>query len=373
MKRLTSIHHNGSLILSSRITDFAPTYSIPLYRYQSTSTSRNPTAIINHDSIWVISIPITSSRSYIYCNHKPTILDGSQLQRFPLVTKLETRLIGIASKGWQKLASSKFWVNKRIYEFANQVLKRVPYQENCLKSFPSKRAMIREINEESLEEVNRKLNNDSGNHHPNIIQTDVDEFKIPLDQLKSIPLYHPSFQNPSIILNQLYNFRDKEKSKHRKYAILCAIGIPISLPFALIPVVPNIPGFYLAYRLYCHVKALTGVNHLDYLLEGSETALIGEEDEGDTGELLADPKTVADTRHISFKSISQIDKYYDNPTMINSNSISEDEEKVIINEDIITRLCNDLELDHLKEDLLRALSQESTRLKQNLKVNDTVE
>ena len=43
--------------------------------------------------------------------------------------------------------------------------------------------------------------------------------------------------------------------------------IPISLPFALVPIVPNVPGFYIAYRLYCNVKALLGVKHLDYLLE----------------------------------------------------------------------------------------------------------
>ena len=39
---------------------------------------------------------------------------------------------------------------------------------------------------------------------------------------------------------------------HRKYLIWCIVGMPFTAPFALIPVVPNLPFFYLVWRAYSH-------------------------------------------------------------------------------------------------------------------------
>jgi hypothetical protein len=41
--------------------------------------------------------------------------------------------------------------------------------------------------------------------------------------------------------------------------------MPIVVPFALVPVIPNLPFFYLAYRAFCHWKALLGAKHLEWL------------------------------------------------------------------------------------------------------------
>jgi len=38
-------------------------------------------------------------------------------------------------------------------------------------------------------------------------------------------------------------------------------------PFGLIPVIPNLPFFYLAYRAFSHWKALSGAKHLEFLVE----------------------------------------------------------------------------------------------------------
>ncbi|KAK6200446.1 mitochondrial K+-H+ exchange-related-domain-containing protein [Scheffersomyces amazonensis] len=402
MSRFIGIHRTvvQSSTLKSQIKykGFAPTLSCDCYllsrRYQSTvggnknnnknnindiedSTNefkfKNP---IDHNAIWVVSIPITTSRSYIYCHHKPSSLDKSQLKKFPLITKIESRLIGVATKGWNKISTSKISVNQRITKLIKQLLHTIPYEENCLKSFPSQQAMIREINEESLDIVHKKLRSGPSPNN-SIVQTEIDDLKIPLDQLKPIPLYHPSFQNPTTILNQLYRFRDKEQSKHLKYAVLCAIGIPVTLPFALIPIIPNVPGFYLAYRLYCHIKALVGVKHLDYLLEIDESSSLNnnikdEEEIGSQSETLTDLKDVIDTKHLTFQAIPQIDVCYRGEVIMNPDSIQE-EEKVIIDEVTIEKLCDNMNLNHLKEDLLKSLSQESARLKKDIKVNDTVE
>lgn len=43
---------------------------------------------------------------------------------------------------------------------------------------------------------------------------------------------------------------------HRKRLVWSLIGLPISVPFALVPVIPNLPFFYLAYRAFSHWKGM---------------------------------------------------------------------------------------------------------------------
>jgi len=43
--------------------------------------------------------------------------------------------------------------------------------------------------------------------------------------------------------------------------------MPISAPVALIPVIPNIPFFYLVFRAWSHWRALSGSKHIEFLLD----------------------------------------------------------------------------------------------------------
>lgn len=225
----------------------------------------------------------------------------------------------MATIGWNKLTASKLSVNVKIVEWVRKLLSTIPYEENCLRSFPNKQAMIREINEESLHLLKPAEKDTQGFIH----QSDVKQLEIPNSQLKPIPLYHAKSQSPSAILQELVQFRTNNYQKHKKGAILCAVGIPLTLPFALVPVVPNVPGFYLAYRLYCHVKALMGIHNLDYLLK--ET-------------------------HLRFTALPQIDEAY-----------KDTKEKLLISEEVITTLVDELSLP-IKDDLTKAMIQTRRRL-----------
>ncbi|KAG7661559.1 uncharacterized protein J8A68_004928 [[Candida] subhashii] len=353
-------------------------------RFQSTQP------VINKNSIHVISIPITTSKSYIYCNHRPSMLGKSQTHTVPSIVKMESKLTQLASKGWNKLSHSKKPINVKITKFVKKLLATIPYEENCLRSFPSKQAMIREVNEESIESVNSKINNPaiSSNSSSSIntaessmIQSEIENLKIPTNQLKPIPLFHPSFQKPTTILNQIYSFREETQSRHQKYALLCSIGMVAALPLGLIPLLPNVPAFYLAYRAYCNVKALLGIQHLDYLLETEpkvkQAPVVAKEEAEEISEEgekeMASDLTVNDTTHLAFKPISQIDEIYvrDNERA-NLDEFVQREECVIITEGIIESLVNELGLEHLREDLHRALSQETARLNKHIKVEDPV-
>ncbi|CAH2355089.1 hypothetical protein CLIB1423_21S01574 [[Candida] railenensis] len=309
------------------------------------------TRSLNSNSIYVISIPVTTHRSYIYMNHNKSLLDKTQLNRYPVVAKLENKLVSLATKGWDKMNSSNLTVNKRIIKLVKRLLNTIPYEESCLKSFPSQSTMIREINEESTDKARA------------LIPSQIEEEQIATDQLKPIPFYHPSFQKPSTILSQLHDFRNDARSKHLKYAGLCAIGVPLSLPFALIPVIPNVPGLYLSYRLYCNIKALVGVKHLDYLLERKGIAGNTRNDD------------VSNTDHVAFERNLYMDSIYklgNTSKELEVESVQE-EERVIITKEIIDTLCSKLELPQLKEDLLKALKQEIAKLEKDMKIKDEIE
>lgn len=307
---------------------------------------------IDNDSIYVLSIPITNYKSYIFCNHQPSVLDVTQAKSILWVTKLEEKITSVASKGWKKLNESEISVNVKIVRLIKKLLDTIPYEENCLKSFPSQKWMIREVNDDYAKQTTHSSTR--------FMQSQADELKIPSSQIKPIPLYHPKFQSPTTILNQLYLFRDDAYKTHLKYSILCAIGIPISLPFALVPIVPNVPGFYITYRLYCNVKALLGVKHLDYLLEDCTHKPSAPANA--SSEKKAIQSTVNDTKHIAFEHVDHLDAIYLSNTSLSDHNLLSDE-KIIITPDIIDGLCQNFDLPHLEEDLLKALRQESHRLK----------
>ncbi|ODV81536.1 uncharacterized protein CANTADRAFT_38590, partial [Suhomyces tanzawaensis NRRL Y-17324] len=260
--------------------------------------------------LYIISIPITRDKSYISCHHP---VSAAQAQKFPLVHKLESKVTSLALKGWTKLSTSKNSVNVRVTKFVQNLLDSILYEENCLTSFPSKSTMVREIKQSIQQETK-------------LMQTEIDNLSIPLDQLKPITVYHPEFQSPEEVLAQMQRFRANSYQHHKKWAILSAIAVPLTLPFALVPVLPNIPGFYAAYRLYCNVKALLGVKHLDYLLQ-------------------------SDTHHLTFKAVPALDKAY---------SQTETGE-MLLTQNTIDDLGS-LGLDHLKSDLQKALKQEAAKL-----------
>lgn len=313
------------------------------------STDQLPQIIgaIDPNSIFVISLPVTTRRSYIYCNHRPSILDQKQAKKFPLITKVETKLTGLAKKGWTKLTTSKNSINIRIVRYVTKLLYTIPYEESCLRSFPSKNSMIREVNEEAL--ADDKVPTQSGA----LVQQEIDNLQIGTEQLKRIPLFHPSFQKPHVVLDQLQLLRDVNRPHHLKYSIACVVGIPLTLPFALVPIVPNVPGFYVAYRAYCHLKALWGTKNLGYLLE-------------------SDSSTGPATQHLEFNALNGLSDLYEHQVDIDLDSVQKEEE-MVITEPAIDALCARFHLDHLKEDLKKAMDQESRRLSKQLQEEQLVE
>ncbi|KAI0396295.1 mitochondrial K+-H+ exchange-related-domain-containing protein [Xylariaceae sp. FL0594] len=133
--------------------------------------------------------------------------------------------------GWEKKDSG--W-QKSVVKYGNRALRRIPYEEWGLKSVPTLSTRRRE--EEAMGKES---------HHV---------------------VFPPSVISPSDAPRVLQTLATERESLHRSRMIWCFVGMPISAPFALVPVIPNLPFFYLVYRAWSHYRALAGGKHLQWLL-----------------------------------------------------------------------------------------------------------
>lgn len=126
-------------------------------------------------------------------------------------------------KGWQK----------KVVNYGNHAFRRIPYEEWGLKSVPPLSTKRRE---EELRRTDR-------------VQLVYPETVIPT--AKSISV--------------LETLATERESLHRSRLIWCFVGMPITIPVGILPVIPNLPFFYLAYRAWSHWRALAGGKHIQFL------------------------------------------------------------------------------------------------------------
>lgn len=75
--------------------------------------------------------------------------------------------------------------------------------------------------------------------------------------LSPFPLPHPL----------RFHHSDLSMPCHRESSLTLAHSAPLTTPFALIPVVPNFPLFYVLWRAWSHYKAYRGATYLEQLLK----------------------------------------------------------------------------------------------------------
>jgi len=122
-------------------------------------------------------------------------------------------------------------------DFGNVALKRIPYEEWGLKS-------IHPLSARKKEEA--------------------------LASKKEVQVSFPSALIPEQkVLDLLRTLGTERQALHKKRMIYSFIGMPISAPFALIPIVPNLPFFYLVYRAWSHWRALSGGTTIKFLLDNN--------------------------------------------------------------------------------------------------------
>ncbi|KAK3996159.1 mitochondrial K+-H+ exchange-related-domain-containing protein [Cladorrhinum sp. PSN332] len=174
-------------------------------------------------------LPISTRRTLLYWQK----IDLPATQKRSIPDWLQDR----AARTWAEWEKGGYKWQKTVVYYGNRALRRIPYEEWGLKSIPplSQRRMQVELKgDEKVDVV-----------YP---QSLIAQEKIPK------------------ILEILATERE---AIHRKRLMGCFIGMPLTIPVGILPVIPNIPFFYLAYRAWSHWRAIKGGQHLKFLLKNN--------------------------------------------------------------------------------------------------------
>ena len=162
-------------------------------------------------------LPISTRRSLIYCEklHEKAPKDRSILDKITLKAN-ETWA------AWEKDEKAVGNWKKKVTFYGNQALKRIPYEEWGLKTLPT------------LTERRKK---------------DIIEGKA-----KHELLFPGRYLKQERVTEILTKLAQERQGMHRSKLIWSVIIMPFTAPFMLVPVIPNLPFFYVLYRAWSHWK-----------------------------------------------------------------------------------------------------------------------
>jgi hypothetical protein len=280
-------------------------------------------------------LPISTRRTLIYCQR----LNITTAEQQTLLDKGTAR----AAKLWASWEKKESGWQKKVVEYGNQALKRIPYEEWGLKSIPPLSAR-------------RKAEKLSGKEK---VEVCFPTTLIPAGKVSEV----------------LKKLATERQSLHKKRMIYSFIGMPITAPVAIVPMcapfpnllfniesgantrssIPNLPFFYLVFRAWSHWRALSGSKHLEFLLENNL--------------ITAKPSKTLDERYSTGKQ----------PFDAKSISSSEDtsstaqEEKMLLHKSNGKRIAEALGIPELDVELDRAVWQVEKALKAEKELKDEKE
>ncbi|KAL4947770.1 mitochondrial K+-H+ exchange-related-domain-containing protein [Aspergillus filifer] len=175
----------------------------------------------------IFVVPISTKRALIYARPLGQDVSGKR--------SIIDRITDKAAETWAKWEEADKGWKMHLVSWGNKVQQRIPYEEWGLKSIPSL-------------ETQKKLDEAHG--------TKKVEVLFPGNAIKEEKL-----------LPMLHKLSKERQDLHRRRMWWSLIVSPFTAPVALIPLIPNIPFFYLVYRGWSHWRALNGSKHLQYLVE----------------------------------------------------------------------------------------------------------
>lgn len=176
--------------------------------------------------------------------------------KLPLFTRLLARAsdfwLGLGRDGQEpgkKLAV--FDWKRRTFAAGEKLMDRIEYEEWALKA-------IDPVFGPSLKHATPEQNQQQQQHQTPSQSTSRQTVSL---------LYPPTLITSASLLTSLSSLTARRTPHHRSRLVWCIIGMPLTIPFALIPIVPNLPFFYLVWRAYSHWKAYRASLYLSSLLE----------------------------------------------------------------------------------------------------------
>jgi len=173
----------------------------------------------------LLLLPISTRRALVYCS-PPSHAVPTEKQ-----TYLD-KAVAKASKTWTEWEASETKWKLKVTYYGNNFLRRIPFEEWSLKSIPSRQKL-------APGEVDQKVE-------------------------VSYPGMFQGLQKESV-LDVLKRLSTDRQGLHKQRLIGSIVAMPLTIPVGLLPIIPNFPFLYLAFRAYSHWRALNGSRHLEHL------------------------------------------------------------------------------------------------------------
>ncbi|ODQ65739.1 hypothetical protein NADFUDRAFT_82718 [Nadsonia fulvescens var. elongata DSM 6958] len=285
--------------------------------------------------------PLTTTQSVFYCHRTAhTALARSK-------PRLDEKFIQKAAETWKNWESSSVTWQKKTVQAGNYFLEKIPYNEWSFRSVPSMSTIHRRkdlsaaISSLSLTPSTSPdtLITSSSSPEVQLVTLPAVSYeavtveKLQPTDLVPIPLAYPSSLLTSTqIANHFGSLARQSIGLYKKNCLWTLLLSPLTLPLALLPVMPNLPGIYLLFRSFANFKAMQGAQHLDYLINDN---------------------------HVDYCPEPIIDRSYQNQkqAVTNSNEAVKEKESVLLDVDTIDPMLEELGIPEFSPELHRALRQ----------------
>ncbi|KAJ6444600.1 protein (fungal and plant) [Purpureocillium lavendulum] len=173
-------------------------------------------------------LPVSTRRTFMYAQRL-------HVTTSPADRSYVDRGAAWAAKKWAEWEKKEAGWQRKVVDYGNHAFRRIPYEEWGLKSVPPLSARRRD------QELRGK----------DKVELVFPASAIAVDTAERLAL----------------RLATERQGFHRQKMLWCFVGMPITIPFALVPIIPNLPFFYLVYRAWSHWKAISGGKHVQWLVE----------------------------------------------------------------------------------------------------------
>ena len=217
-----------------------------------------------NDNLKIVALPINDSQFYLQ------YLQDNQLIHFEhKVISIEKKVSTKALSYWQKLKDSKKSYATYTVKTIEKLLEKLPWSEQSFASIPSEQFIIKRL--QATELAQKAFPNKryiTFFDYINLVKTSP-ELTPKLEEnpiIKPMKIYIPKIpgntESKAVIGDKIYQMASMQAKYYSKQMWKCIAAFPLTFPLILIPLVPNIPGFYICYRLYWNFKAFAGAKHI---------------------------------------------------------------------------------------------------------------
>ncbi|KAH9447754.1 hypothetical protein MJO28_011289 [Puccinia striiformis f. sp. tritici] len=214
-----------------------------------------------NQSIRLIALPLSKqSKSLIYFYAQPpppqTTSDVPKPAQLRSPSFLIKKLTDTGTKQWIKLADSKQGSLKlKIYNFGERMMDKIPFEEWALKTIEPP------ISSSSSTEIDKPEN--QTNMKSEIGSTTTRETRTS----SQIELLYPgSLCIEQELISGLKRRMEESEPYHQKWMKLNLFLSPLTIPCAIIPLIPNLPFFYMMWRSWSHWRAFKASRYLNVMI-----------------------------------------------------------------------------------------------------------